>query len=152
MKTTYYPLFALVLSTVLLGACKKSIYGCTDPSAINYSSVANESSNDCIYENVKTSTLLNTVWNEGAYFYTIDISWTEITQEVLDNGTLTVHIQTVGSNEWTILPTTIYLSDTYSSSLTVNYELNKATITWTDSDLTSPGTPPNMNVKLTVVE
>lgn len=150
IKITY---IALAISLVLSTSCKKKIYGCKDSNAKNYSSVANEDSKSCIYDDeeiIVSNTILGASWQQSGQTYEMVLNWAEINQSVIDNGTVDAYVSEEGIQEWNPLPVTLYLSDQYSSTISVTYSLGKVVLTWTDSDLTTPIQPVSLDVKLVI--
>lgn len=150
-------IFAALSVLLLTGttSCKKKIYGCMDESAENYSPVATEDAKNCVYaepEEVYSSTVQNVGWYLDGVQYRSDITWSAITQNVLDNGGLITYIRIAGNSIWENIPFTIFQSSTYSTSVNVSYHLGGVSLVWTDSDLTIPATPPIVDVKLVIVE
>lgn len=136
-------------------SCKKKIYGCTDPNALNYSEVATEDGKDCVYkeaekDEVYSSRVNNVAWTLVGNEWKIILNWSEITQEVLNKGAIQTFLGDVGYDNWSPVPATFYQSSTYSTSILVNYSLNNVEIIWVDSDLTPPLTPPNVDVKVVI--
>ena len=144
-------LFVLVLCLLCLQSCKKKIYGCMDSSALNYSDVATEESNSCIYDNVFSSTVSNVYWDFTDPSYKSSLTWTEIDQDVIDSGALNVYMQIGNTGNWTPLPLTFYQSSSYSTTIEVGFGVGYVNLYWTDSDLSQPIAPPtNVNVKLVI--
>lgn len=148
-------LLAFPIMLISFTSCKKKIYGCMDVLAENYSPVANEDSKSCIYpaqEEVYSTTFNNQSWSLNGSMYEMILDWNSITQSVLDNGGLIAYIRISGSEIWEAIPLTLYLSDAYSSTIGFSYSLKQARLTWTDSDLVTPATPPTTDIKLVIVK
>lgn len=140
-------IFALTMPS-----CRKKIYGCMDETALNYSSVATEDAKDCIYQEqeevIVSNTLNNIVWvNDGTY-WSYNMQWPEITQDVIDNGAVSTFIGD-GSGAWTQLPYIIYWSG-YFSTVSASYEIGEIGLKWEDSDGFLPDTPVFNSVKVVI--
>lgn len=151
-----FRIICVVLAVSLISlSCKKKIYGCLDSNAENYSSVANEDSKSCTYadeEILVSNTILGATWQQAGQTYEMILTWEEISQHVIDNGAVDAYVSEEGAQEWNPLPVTLYLSDQYSSTVSVAYTLGKVVLTWTDSDLTTPIEPPSLDVKLVILK
>lgn len=144
-------LLLIMIGTVCFQSCKKKIYGCMDATAINYSDVATEESNSCIYEDVYSSTVDNVTWTFNDPSYEAHLTWTMIDQDIIDNGALNVFIKIGNNSNWSPVPLTFYQSGSYSTTIEVGFRVGAVDLFWTDSDLTQPATPPtNISVKLVI--
>jgi hypothetical protein len=141
---------------ILLGtvSCKKEIYGCTDALAVNHSTYATVDDGSCYYYTAPTEEVLmsniiyGVSWSQGSTWWYIELTWSEITQSVLDNGAVSVYMKAGG--DWIELPFTTYLSSSYSSSINAFYSLGKVTIEWSDSDGTLPLEPDPYDFKVVI--
>lgn len=155
MKT----LVIILIPILFIGitSCKKVIYGCTDQTADNYSTYANKDDGSCFHyvepnipdEVVISNIVYNVAWNQGSTYWYIDLQWAEITSNVLNNGAVSVYARDAG-NDWIELPMTLYLSSSYSSTISASYSLGEVSIVWEDSDGTLPLSPPILDFKLVV--
>lgn len=152
MKKTKLLLLIIPVSLLTFTSCKKKIWGCMDETALNYSPVATEDAQDCVYDEqeIISTTVLNNPWYLDGVSYEVNLTWSEITQDVLDNGAVDAYIRFSGQTSWHPLPVTFYSSASYSTSVEVAYGLTSVTLFWTDSDLTAPATPPSVDVKLVI--
>lgn len=97
-----------VLIILIFSSCKKKIYGCTDPAAENYSSVATEDMDNCVYSEAGSY---------QSYVSTISQSGTDNpTSNVLDNS-LNISISWARQSE-----------GKYIGTLDQSLDLNKATL------------------------
>tara|TARA_B110000046_G_scaffold13221_1_gene12964 strand:- start:7 stop:456 length:450 start_codon:yes stop_codon:yes gene_type:complete len=146
---------SVALITLSTSSCKKEIYGCKDETAMNYSPVANQDGEDCIYESdfeeeVITSTVLNPVWRLDGTSYRISLTWAKITQAILDDGAVDAHFRLSGKKGWRLLPLTYFMTASYSTTIEVAYYYGGVNIILTDSDKMTPDTPPDVDIKLVI--
>ncbi len=156
MKRFKLILICAPIFLVALSSCKKKIYGCMDATADNYSPVATEDLENCTYsepepDEVYSSTLSNGSWTLDGNQYKATVYWSEITQDIMDNGGVLAYIRIAGNTVWEQIPMTFYQSASYSTSIGISYVVGQARMTWTDSDLTAPATPPSVDVKLIIL-
>lgn len=158
MKNIRIICIALAIPLMLSTSCKKKIYGCTDSNAENYSPVANEDSKSCVYASEETedvdevivsNIITGATWQQAGQTYMIELTWEEITHDVVNNGAVDAYISE-GNGEWLSLPLTLYLDDSYSSTISVSYSVGEVVLIWEDSDLTTPMEPPSLDVKLVI--
>jgi hypothetical protein len=149
-------LLIVPICLVMFSSCKKKIWGCMDITAENYSPVATEDAQDCTYadsDEVFSSTVNGASWTlVGGVQWQSTISWAAISSSVIDKGGVLAFISVSDGSTWEQIPMTFYQTDTYSTSIGVSYTLGEATITWTDSDLTEPITPPTVDIKLIILK
>ncbi|MBK9591666.1 MAG: hypothetical protein IPO32_09220 [Crocinitomicaceae bacterium] len=150
MKKVKILLWIIPISILTLSSCKKKVWGCMDETALNYSPVATEDAQDCVYDEVIASTVLNNTWSLDGTTWVINLSWSLITQDVLDNGAVDAYVRFTGQTTWHPIPLTFYQDANYSTTIEVAYGLNAANLFWSDSDLTTPITPSNVDVKLLI--
>lgn len=151
----------LIMPVLMIGlmSCKKEIYGCTDQTAENYSTFATVNDGSCYHYNapnipdeVLVSNIINNVpWQQGSSYWHINLQWTEITNDVLDNGTVSVYARDSGG-DWIELPVTFFVSTTYSSIMTASYSVGEVSIVWEDSDGYLPNEPPVLDFKLVILK
>jgi len=136
----------------ILSSCKKEIYGCTDMTAANYSTLANTSDGSCYYEqpSAKSTTATVTNWNLNGDDYVAIIPWGDITSDVIENGMLIAYIET-GTNVWTQMPIINYNTGTYSTSIEASFTVGQVLISVSNSDLTVPATPGSTVFKISIV-
>lgn len=93
--------------------------------------------------NANVHSMIDTVstWTSNPPSYKGTISYSEITQDIIDNGAVLVYLST-GSNTYSQLPLTEYLSSSTSRSYEVETSVGQAVIIVSESDLitTNPGT------------
>ena len=127
-----------------------------DQTAENYSPVAAEDGEDCSYaasDEVFSSTVNGASWVlSGGVQWQSTVSQSAITSGVIDKGGLLAFISVSDGSAWKQIPMTFYQSDTYSTSIGISFTLGEATITWTDSDLIEPITPPTVDIKLIILK
>lgn len=140
MKKYVLIFFALVV-TIGFQSCKKKIYGCMDETATNYSPVSTEDAQNCVFEadEVQVSnTVLNFNWsNQSTYWYS-SFTWESITQEVINNGGVSVFLGDDGS--WVQLPYSVYWTG-YETNVSAVVSLGMVELYWEDSDGTLPDAP-----------
>lgn len=120
-------------------SCKKP--GCMDSNATNYLKSATKDDGSCKYpaDNIKSTivTLNTSNWLYGNPYYYATINWGEITQDIVDNGTVLVFMKGNSNNYWYALPFVWYINSSYSESLTYEYTTGSVEIDVYDSDLTA---------------
>ena len=157
MKNAMNKNLILISLLVIIGtigtSCKKKIYGCMDSTALNYSPVATEDGQDCVYEAkseiLVSNTINNITWvNEGTY-WSSSITWSEITTYVINNGAVSAFIGDGG--EWTQLSYTIFWGG-YQTHVIAIYSVGKVDLIWEDSDGVLPETPFLNKIKLVIYQ
>lgn len=88
--------------------------------------------------NVQSSTVTFSSWTWDAtnYFEYSDFTWSAITADIANTGTVLVYLNTASG--WAPLPRTIYPTATYSESQRYTYTTGAFKIFVQDSDLTAP--------------
>ena len=105
-------LFALFVAGSTLISCKKYQSGCMDSEAENYSNTAKMDDGSCIFQHSSDVTVSNWTYNDPLYSATI--TWGNLTQEVIDRGSISIYM--VYSNSSIVeLPFTASYSASYSS-------------------------------------
>jgi len=153
MKKVKLVLMALPITLLLMSSCKKKIYGCMDKTALNYSEVATLDAGNCVYQEeevIISNTLTNIAWTQQSTWWQVNLIWEEITQDVIDNGAVDVYAS--DGSDWTPLPTTLFLSSSYSTIINLSYSVGKVEITWEDSDGTLPLEPGPMDFKMVILK
>lgn len=149
MKTKILTLILITLFAITNQSCKKAVIeGCTDATATNYLKSAQKDDGSCKYDidnTVHTSTLTTTDWNNGGTYYYISFTWAEITQDIVNNGTVLIYFQ--NGSYWVALPSTFYFTG-YSETWSFGYKLGGAEVDVIDSDGTLPGYPGTVTFKL----
>jgi hypothetical protein len=144
MKTNVIALSICLVSLVTAG-CKKYAAGCMDTEAENYSSYAKLDDGSCMYHHSSNVTLSSWSYNDPMYMGSI--TWANLTQDVIDRGSISVfHVLTTG--EIVELPYTISVSSSYSSHWFYEASAGKVDIFRWDSDLIDPGNPGAQTFKL----
>jgi len=133
------------ISLLVLGSCKKYSAGCMDSDAENYSTYAKVDDGSCMYQHSTNVTV--TSWDYSDPIYTATITWDNITQQVIDRGTISV-FRVFNTGEITELPYTVSNSSSYSSHWYCKASVGKVEIFRWDSDLISPANPGALNFKL----
>jgi len=100
--------------------------------------------------NVQSTTVTVSGWSYSAPSYYTNITWSGITSSINTDGAVLVYVSN-GGGGFSQLPLTMYLSSTYSSTMEVISYTGGVTIYWTDSDLTTPATPPNYTFKVVAI-
>lgn len=153
----------MVIPVIIVGltSCKKEIYGCTDATAENYSTYATVDDGSCYHyiappqptappdEVVISNIVYNVIWEQGSTYWFIELQWAEITSSVLTNGAVSVYARDAGGN-WIELPMTLYMSSSYSSTITASYSVGEVSIVWEDSDGVLPNEPPVLDFKIVI--
>ncbi len=141
-----------LVAAVTLSSCKKKIWGCMDETALNYSPVATEDAQDCVYQEQEevlvSNTLNNIVWENQGSYWLYNITWVEITSDVINNGAVSVFIGD-GSGAWVQLPYIIFWSG-YFTTVSAEYAAGEVNLIWEDSDGVLPTTPALNSVKLVI--
>ncbi len=145
----------LLIALITFSSCKKKIYGCMDETALNYSPVATNDGQDCIYaeeeEVVVSNTVLNNAWQTWGNQLGITITWEAITQDVLDNGAVSVFLRFSGDSEWYPLPFSLasgYVDVT--NSYYVAYTLGQLDVVIEADDNFLPDSHPNADIKVVI--
>lgn len=147
-KTNLLFASAIVLS---LMSCKKDIYGCKDPTAVNFSDYATKDDGSCYHvNNIESDEVTVTNWGYTNPYYYATINYPAITQEVVDHGAVLVYIKT-GNGQYSQLPLTFYPSASWSTSVEVVHSLNQVDLFWTDSDLNTAA-PGSWTFKIVVIQ
>jgi hypothetical protein len=98
---------------------------------------------------VKSSTVLISNWAYSSNYAYSDISWGEITQEIIDKGALLVYIE--GSpGLWGTLPLTM-IGSAKDALIDYDFQKGKATIYITYTDLSQPSNLGQFKFKLVAV-
>jgi hypothetical protein len=100
--------------------------------------------------NVQSLTYQVTEWNFNNPAYYADISVPFVTADIISSGAVLVYAE-VGTNIFSQVPLTFYLSDQYSTTIEVSHSIGKVRLFWVDSDLTQPLQPGAMNFKIVVI-
>lgn len=137
MKTLKFALSALLFCG-LLSSCKKYSAGCTDSEAENYSTYAKNDDGSCMYQHSSDVTVSN--WSYTAPYYETTIQWANLTQEVIDRGTISVFM-VYNNNSITELPFTASYAASYASHWYYEAKAGEVKIFRYDTDLTDPGNP-----------
>jgi len=95
-----------------------------------------------------TYTVFNWLYNDP--FYYADVFIPHITEDIIRDGAVLVYAET-DPNTYSQLPLTFYQSDDYSTSLEVISSITQIRLIWTDSDLTEPIEPPELNIKVVCI-
>lgn len=95
-----------------------------------------------------TATVSNWSWNSPNYWGTM--TWSEITQDIVNTGAIFVYMQ-VGSS-WFQLPYTWYPSSSYSRSYAAIHAVGEVRIRITDSDHGTIPDPGSTNFKVVLIE
>ena len=114
----------MALITLSFSSCKK--YGCTHPSALNYSSEANEDDGSCFFEQT------NQIIYVEEFSLTFDVNWYESYYPSFNYESGDIIIMEVANEwgEWTSFPyyvgvTDAYLEGSYSGNLCFVYAYNE---------------------------
>ena len=120
--------------------------------AENYSTVANKDDGSCYYAepSAKSATATITNWTFDGTSYVAIMPYSEITSDVIENGTVNVFMET-GTNVWSPLPITNYNTGTYSTTIEVSITVGQVILSITNSDLSTPTTPISIVFKVSVV-
>lgn len=89
-------------------------------------------------------------WNYEDPSWHLSILDSRITEDIIENGAVLVYINYDGS--LSLIPITIYREANYSTTIESSVYVGGVSIFWTDSDLTQPITPPNLDFKIVVIE
>ena len=124
------------------GACKKDEY---QPKG-DYQPKGNYGNANVISGTV---TISNWTYDGANKEYTATVIDNDITQKVVDAGTVMVYVYDGGVN--IALPVTIYPSSSYSSTVYFAYGLQQVIISVQDSDLTQPNNPGTLTFRIVKV-
>lgn len=151
MNLTQFVLASACL--ISLTACKKDIYGCTDTTANNYSTLATKDDGSCFFEEsgVKSTTVTISNWTQSGTDWATTIPYGEITADVVEHGAVVAYING-GTNIWKALPLTIYQSTTYSTTIELSVTVGQILIYWKNSDGTLPANPGETVFKITAIQ
>jgi hypothetical protein len=152
MKRMKMLVWMLPMALITLGSCKKKIWGCMDETALNYSPVATEDAQDCIYEEVLISNVISNVsWDQSGEAWGLTLTWDEITQDVLDNGSVDVYMRVTGQSEWFPLPYSIPSGyENVTDSYYVVYLLGTIDVWCEADDNILPDPQPNCDFKIVI--
>ena len=125
------------------------IYGCTDNLAINYSNVATIDDGSCTYNNIITGEL-TVNWEYEDPKYKAELTWTSITQDVIDYGAVLVYIGVNGS--WIPVPCTFPNQNGYTTNVMTDINVGLVKLWWLDDDFTQPDFPSLSDVKLVIIQ
>lgn len=142
----------LVLLPFTFYSCQKEIYGCTDSTAGNYSTLANKDDGSCYFPDpaAVSTTVTISNWTQSGNDWVTTIPYGEITGDVVDNGAVVVYKEN-GTNTWNSLPLTVYNSVSYSTTIEVTITVGQVIITWTNSDGSLPSNPDENVYKISVI-
>jgi hypothetical protein len=129
-------------SLIVFGITLISIIGCTKEGPIG---PAGNDGN----ANVVSSTFSSSNWVYSAPSWSLTHFYSAITQEIIDKGAVLVYLKT--GQAYSQLPITIYTSTNYSTSIEVASFVGGVKLFWTDSDLTQPNNPGNLEFKIVVI-
>jgi len=140
---TLFIYLIIIGSLATMNSCKKD-----DDSAYqlkgNYQTAGN-------YGNANiTSDQFTVTWTISAPAYYCDISDANITQEIVDNGSVVVYMSN-GSGGWVALPYTLPMSSTYASTYTPVHYLDGVTIWKYDTDYTQATDPGSTTFKVVCI-
>jgi hypothetical protein len=100
--------------------------------------------------NAKVQTFTGVTWTISAPGYYCSMTDADITQDMVDNGTIMVYLSN-GSGGWIALPYTIPINSTYSSTFTPVHYLNGVTVWKYDTDYTQAVDPGPKTFKVVVI-
>jgi hypothetical protein len=143
-------LFSLFVTT---SGCKKKIYGCMDKDAENYSNVANLDDGSCFYyenEIIVSNIIENVSWVQDGNSWYVSLTWGEITNNVINNGAVSVYMSDSNAKQWIELPFTTYFSPSYSTTFLTSYSEGLVEVYCVDSDLVLPDYPGTASFKIVV--
>lgn len=104
----------LILTLVLFGlaSCKKNIYGCTDPTALNYSTEANKDDGSCISN--QQQVYIEEFWINFGPGVSSDYYVPNFYKESGDIIIMEIESDNVGGTPyWSALPYNLHVTDTY---------------------------------------
>ncbi len=139
MKTTIKSIIVIALTAAIFSGCKKE----PGPAGTN-----GTNGNANVVSG--TVTINSSSWGYSAPSYYGDITYSAITQSIIDKGAVLVYLSN-GSGGYSQLPLTIYPSSTYSETYQVVNALGSVRIYITDSDLTAPAAPSTKTFKIVVI-
>jgi hypothetical protein len=129
----YFNLTLILSSVLLLSACKKDTVAPTIESS--------------------TTTVSNWIWDNNDKLLYADMTWSAITSDVVDNGTIHIYLKTSGG-DWAPLPRTVMLSGTfydYAQSQRFTFNVGRFQLIVQDDDLLQPANPGTWTIRVVAV-
>lgn len=138
-------LSALIVSTTLLINCKGKD-GDIGPTGINGTNGTNGTNGNAnVITHIITTTNTDWIFNSTYNSWSCPLAFSEITQDVLDNGTVNV-FYSAGSNVWMGMPSQIQITQH-----NYDYGLGSLALFVTNSDLTAPANPSGGQYKIVII-
>jgi len=142
MKNLKKVLHLFVIASVL------TTFSCTKEGKQGVAGVDGKNGN----ANVTSSTIVisGSQWFYQAPSYLIDLSYSTITTDVINNGAVLIYYSANGTG-FEQLPTTLYFFNNVSTTINAVASVGNVRLAYTDSDLTQPQLPFVMTIKVVVI-
>ena len=146
-KTTIKMTAACFMLIATLGSCVKGDKGAAGTNGTN-----GTNGNANVHAGTISVGYSDWTYTSSSWTYYFELTDNSITQDVVDNGTVSVFLSSNGGTSWQAIPMTVYINTTESYSFGFKYYLNGATLFLTFSDAsTITSSYPTYTFKLVAV-
>lgn len=147
MKTKKLLFIAIMLSSALFTSCKKGDTGEPGPAGTNGTNGIDGTNGNANVISTNTLSFNSSDWTLSGSLYSTTIIATGITQDIVDNGAVTVFNQSGTSTSWTALPYT-FVNTAYRYEFGVGF----VNLYVTNTDGTTPTNPGSETYRVVIIE